>query len=81
LYYCHRLYTRPSNTRQRWCLSFLPGAVPRRHVCGTLWRGSGALPLLAGLFVDASMNNCLPNIHIPSESVVLALVLTTRTLT
>jgi hypothetical protein len=24
LYYCHRLYTRPSNTRQRRCLSFLP---------------------------------------------------------
>jgi hypothetical protein len=44
LYYCHRLYTRP------WrCFSFLPGAVPRRNVRGTLWRGSGASPPLAGL--------------------------------
>jgi hypothetical protein len=52
LYYCHRFYTRPSDTRQRRSFSFLPGAVPRRNVRGTLWRGSGASPPLAGLFYD-----------------------------
>jgi hypothetical protein len=59
LYYCHRFYTRPSDTSQRRSFSFLPGAVPRRNVRGTLWRGSGASPPLAGLEQQPKTAFCL----------------------